>query len=212
MFNRTSGAGGRRSAHFFLGVLAGAAVVGAYAISCDGTSPVKSGTTGGTSGTMVVPAAGDVSYANAQSGLGSTTVQAAIDEIGTTMRSATVGGSVVTGGARSTTWNMETRRLDPATDTLASTGMGTLTVTETAPGQGSYETSGPNILILDGIAGAPQGTRTGRYFIVGDLVLVTGEPSPGFKSGYTWLARLADGGRTLALSNFGGVLLVLTRQ
>src|SRR5262245_158546 len=126
MFNRTSAASGRRSAHFFLGAMAGAVVVAAYAISCDATSPARSGTTGGSSGTMggaagtmggatgavSSPAASDVPYLNAESGLGATTVQAAIDEIGTTMLAAT-GGGVVTGGAsRTTTWSMEVIELD----------------------------------------------------------------------------------------------------
>ena len=47
--------------------------------------------------------------------------------------------------------------------------MGTLTLTATAPGQGSYETSGANIFILDGLTGEPRGTKTGKYFVVGDL-------------------------------------------
>lgn len=203
MFNRWSGER-RAPAPFLLGVLVGAVVVGAYAISCDATKPATSGTTG-------APAASDVPYANAQSGLGAATVQAALDEIGTTMRSAMAGGAV-TGGAKSTTWTMETRVLDTATDTMATTGMGTLTITETAPGQGSYETSGANILILDGLTGTPTGTRTGKYFVVGDLVILSGEISSGHKVGYTWLARLADGGHTLTLSNFGAVVLVLTKQ
>jgi len=205
MFNR---AGERRgSAHFALGVLAGAAVIGVYAISCDATSPATSGTTTGT------PAAGEVPYVNAQSGLGATTVQGAIDEIGTTMRSAMAGVGVVTGGTPgTTTWAMQIKRLDTTVEQLTTTGMGTLTLTEAAPGQGSYETSDANIFILDGLTGPPTGTRTGKYFVVGDLVMMTGEISAGHKGAYTWLARLADGGRTLTLSNFGSVIVVLTRQ
>src|SRR5262249_50285045 len=138
----------------------------------DATSPVNSGTTGGTNGAMVVPRAGGGLFAHAPNGAGAAAGEAGPREGGAPHRGAAAGGGAATGGARSTTWTMEIRRLEPATDTLASTGMGTLTVTETAPGQGTYETSGPNILILDGIAGAPTGTRTGSYFIVGDLVLV----------------------------------------
>jgi hypothetical protein len=188
------------------GLLAGAAFVGVYAISCDTMTPATSGTTG-------TPLASDVPYVNAQSGLGSTTVQGALDEIGTTMRSATAGLGMVTGGAtKSTTWTLEMQLLDTAAEALVPTSMGTVTLTETAPGQGSYETSGANIFILDGLTGPPQGTRSGKYFIVGDLVLLTGESAPGHKVGLTWLARLADGGRRLTLSNFGAVVLVLTRQ
>jgi hypothetical protein len=218
MFNRSNGER-RGSAHFMVGVLAGAAVIGAYAISCDATSPATSstagttGTTGAAGTTGAIPAAGEVPYVNVQSGLGATTVQGAIDEIGTTMRSAMIGGGVVTGGTPgSSTWAMQVKVLDVASEQLTSTGMGTVTLTETAPGQGSYQTSGANIFILDGLTGPPTGTRTGKYFVVGDLVLLTGEISPGHKGGYTWLARLADGGRTLTLSNFGSVVVVLTRQ
>ena len=35
MFNHTSGTGAKRPAHFFLGILAGAAAVGAYTLSSD---------------------------------------------------------------------------------------------------------------------------------------------------------------------------------
>jgi hypothetical protein len=206
MFNRAN-TQRKASAQFVLGVLAGAIAVGAYAISCDATSPATSGTTSGS------PAANEVPYANAQSGLASATVQAAIDEIGTTMRAATAGGGVVTGGTLgSTTWTMEIKRLDPDAEQLTSTGMGTLTLTETAPGQGSYETSGANIFILDGLAGPPTGTRTGKYFVVGDLVLLTGELGAGHKVGTTWLARLSNAGHTLTLNNFGALVVVLTRQ
>ena len=213
MFNHTSGARAKRPAHFFLGILAGAAAVGAYTLSCDGTSPVMSGTTGGTTGTMAAPAAGDVPYANAESGLGATTVQAAIDEIGTTLESATAGGGVVTGGAaRSTTWTMEVVILDVNAEQLTSTSTGTLTLTATAPGQGSYETSGANIFILDGLTGEPRGTKTGKYFVVGDLVMLTGEREPGTKTAATWAAYLSRSGRTITLNNFGSVTVVLKKQ
>ena len=133
---------------------------------------------------MAARAAGDVPYANAESGLGATTVQAAIDEIGTTLESATAGGGVVTGGAaRSTTWTMEVVILDVNAEQLTSTSMGTLTLTATAPGQGSYETSGANIFILDGLTGEPRGTKTGKYFVVGDTVMLTGERAPGDQDG-----------------------------
>ena len=194
MFNRATRT--QTVGTFRLGVLAGAIAVGAYAISCDATSPATSGTTTG------APAAGEVPYVNAQSGLGATTVQGAIDEIGTTMRSAMAGVGIVTGGTPgSTTWTMEIKRLDTTAEQLTSTGMGTLTLTETAPGQGSYETSGPNIFILDGLAGPPTGTRTGKYFVVGDMVLMTGEIGGGPQVGTLGWRVLADGGRTLTLNN-----------
>lgn len=207
MFNRAKRER-RPSAQFVLGVLAGAISVSAYAISCDATSPATSGT-GTTTG---APAAGEVPYANAQSGLGSTTVQGAIDEIGTTMRSAIAGGGIVTGGTPgSTIWTMELKLLDATADQLTSTGMGTVTLTETAPGQGSYETSGPNVFIDDGLVGPPTGTRTGKYFVVGNMVLMTGELGGGHKIGTHWFAYLAGGGRTLILAN-GGEVVVLTKQ
>jgi hypothetical protein len=205
---KTSGRRTQRSGYFLAGLLAGAVSVAVYTVSCNTVAPAKSGT-----GTTAAPPASDVPYTNAQSGLGATTVQGAIDEIGTTMRSATAGiGAVTGGGATSTTWTLEMQLLDPATETLASKSLGTLTLTETAAGQGSYETSGANIFLLDGLTGAPGGTRVGKYFVVDDLVLVTGEVPVGNKSGMTWLARLADGGRRLTLSNFGAVVLVMTRQ
>lgn len=222
MFNRTSGADGRRSAHFFLGVLAGAAAVAAYAISCDATSRAISGTAGGTSGGSgamggaigtTVPPASDVPYLNAESGLGATTVQAAIDEVGTTMFAATGGGGVVTGGAsRTTTWSMEVVVLDVDAEELQSTNMGTLKFTESAPGRGSYETSEKNFFMTGWPFGELPGTKTGKYFIVGNLVTMTGDRVAGGKSAYTWMAHLANAGRTITLSNFGSVTVVLKKQ
>ena len=90
--------------------------------------------------------------------------------------------------------------------------MGTLTLTATAPGQGSYETSGANIFILDGLTGEPRGTKTGKYFVVGDLVMLTGERAPGTKTALTWAANLSRGGRTITLNNFGSVTVVLKKQ
>jgi hypothetical protein len=185
--------------------LAGAAAVGAYTISCDATRSA--------SGTTETPSAGEVPYANGQSGLVATTVQAALDEIGTTMESALTNGGVVTGGgtAKSSVWTLEMKVLDGTTETLTSTNKGTVTLTETAPGQGSYQTSGANVFVLDGLAGPPTGTQVGKYFLLEGLVSFTGEVSPGTKTATTWHASLSHGGRTLTLNNFGAVTLVLTR-
>jgi hypothetical protein len=205
MFNRRNSER-RGSPHFLVGVLAGAAAVGAYALSCDATSPATSGTTG------TPTAANEVPYANAQSGLAATTVQAAIDEIGTTMRSAIAGAGVVTGGpAKTTTWAIRLDVVDVAAEEMTSTSMGTVTLTETAAGRGSYQTSGNNVLIKDGIFEQPTAKHTGKYFVVGDVVVITGERTPGTKSGQIWFARLADGGHTLTL-NDGTVFVVLTKQ
>lgn len=129
------------------------------------------------------------------------------------MRSATAGGVVVTGGTpKTTTWAMEVIVLDVNTEELKATSMGTLALTETAPGQGRYETSGPNIFLFDGLTGEPRGTKTGKYFVVGDLVMLTGEREPGIKSAATWAAHLASGGGTITLNNFGSVTVVLKKQ
>jgi hypothetical protein len=89
--------------------------------------------------------------------------------------------------------------------------MGTVTFTESAPGQGSYETSGANVFMLDGLFGPPAGTQTGKYFLVGDWLLMTGQVS-GTNSGYTWLAHLSAAGHTMTLNNAGAVVLALSRQ
>jgi len=72
-------------------------------------------------------------------------------------------------------------------------------LTETAPGEGTYETSVANAFILDGLAGPPMGTRTGRYFLVGGLLMMTGQrtATPSLRRRPHDLAeqlRLGDGG------------------
>jgi hypothetical protein len=194
-----------RPTYFLVGVLTGAAAVGAYTISCDSMSPAVSGT-GTTS-------ASQVAYGNGRSGLKSTTVQDALDEIGTTMRVATAGAGVVTGGSgpSPTIWTIQTSILDPNAGTMTSSGMGSVTFTETAPGQGTYETTAANVFMLDGLYGAATGTRTGKYFLVGDWLLMTGQLGS-VNSGLTWLARLSDAGQTITLNNAGAVVLVLSKQ
>ena len=208
MFNRVHGKN-RWSPQFMLGVLAGAAAVGAYTISCGTQSSAASGTTG-----APPPAASDIPYTNTTSGLGATTVQGALDEIGTTMRSATAGGVVTGGTPTSTTWAMEIKILDVATEIINTTATGTLTLTETAPGEGTYETSVANIFILDGLVGPPMGTRTGRYYLVGGLLMMTGQRSATAtdKTAYTWSMHVSDAGRTISLNNFGSVTVVLTKS
>jgi hypothetical protein len=210
MFNRRNGER-RGPAHFLLGVLAGAIGVGTYTISCDATRPATSGTTG-TAGAAGPPAARDVLFANTESDPGATTVHPALDEIGTTMLAATAGGAVTGGTPTTTTWAMEVIQLDVNAEELKTTGTGTLQLTQTAPGRGSYETSGANVFILDGLPGPPRGTKTGKYFVIGDLLMMTGEREPGVKTAYVWAAHLADGGRTITLNNFGSVTVVLTKQ
>lgn len=198
---------GKRRGVFVLGLVTGAAAVAAYTLSCSSMTPATSG--------PGAPAASEVAYTNAQSGLTSTTVQAALDEIGTTMRAATkpagMDAAVATAGGFPTVWSIQQNVLDPNTETMTSTSMGTVTFTESAPGQGSYQTSGANVFMLDGLTGPPTGTQTGKYFLVGDWLLMTGQVS-GNKAGYTWLARLSAAGKTITLNNAGAVVLVLTRQ
>ena len=95
------------------------------------------------------------------------------------------------GGGREhpTVWSIQANVLDPNSGTMTSTSMGTVTFTESAPGQGSYETSAANVFMLDGLFGPATGTQTGKYFLVGDWLLMTGQVS-GNNSGYTWLARI----------------------
>lgn len=212
MSERESQVPRRRQGVFVLGLLTGAAAVGAYTMSCGSMTSATSGAGS--------PSASEVPYANAQSGLKSTTVQAALDEIGTTMLAATRGTTpvdaagtvpVADAGGIPTVWSLQANVLDPGSGTMTSTAMGTVTFTESAPGQGSYETSGANIFILDGLAGPPAGTQTGKYFLIGDWLLITGQLS-GTPLGYTWLAHLSAAGRTMTLNNAGAVVLVLNRQ
>jgi hypothetical protein len=189
---------------FALGAVTGAAAVGVYALSCGSMPAATSG--------VCPPGATDVAYINTRSGLGSTTVQGALDEIGTTMRKATGATSAIAdAGGIPTIWTIQQNLLDPNTETMGSTSMGTVTFVEASPGQGSYETSGANVFMLDGLAGPPTGTRTGKYFLVGDWLLMTGQVSS-TKTGYTWLARLSDFGQTMTLNNAGAVVLVLSKQ
>src|SRR5215467_5041006 len=67
--------------YFVAGLLAGAMAVGAYTASCDSMGTATSASGGA--------AADQVLYSNGRSGLTATTVQGALDEIGTTMRAAT---------------------------------------------------------------------------------------------------------------------------
>ena len=87
-------------------------------------------------------------------------------------------------------------------------------MTETAPGEGTYETSVANAFILDGLAGPPMGTRTGRYFLVGGLLMMTGQrtATPTDKTALTWSVHVSDAGRTISLNNFGSVTVVLTKS
>jgi hypothetical protein len=203
---------GRRPGAFAFGVVTGAAAVAAYTLSCGSMTTATSG--------VGAPVASEVPYTNAQSGLKSTTVQAALDEIGTTMLAATKGttqtdaaGTVPVADAAGipTVWSIQTNVLDPNSGTMTSMSMGTVTFTESAPGQGSYETSGANVFMLDGLFGPATGTQTGKYFLVGDWLLMTGQVS-GNNSGYTWLARLSAAGQTMTLNNAGAVVLALSKQ
>ena len=105
------------------------------------------------------------------------------------VRSRRLAASSTGGAPNSTTWTVRVDVLDTAAEQLTSTGMGTLTLTETAPGRGSYETSGDNIFILDGLSGPPTGTRTGKYFVVGDFGGDHGRANPGDQERPSWFAR-----------------------
>jgi hypothetical protein len=212
MVNGWNGAIRRRPVFFFLGLLTGAAAVGAYTLSCNAIAPATSGPD--------VRLASDIAYANGRSGLGATTVQAALDEIGTTMRAAT--STVVTGGGPDgtgavgagvpTVWAIEGRNLDATSETWTVGAFGTVTFTETAPGQGTYQTSDANVFMLDGVLGTNQGLmHTGLYFIYGDTMIITGETAPGHKGVSNWPVHLSNAGGTMTLVG-GSVVLVLTKQ
>ncbi len=173
----------------------GGFVAGVVAVaSCDHAG-LDAGTADGTA-----DSARQVSYANSRSGLKSTTVQDAIDEIGTTARAATASSKVAVndrGFIRSafgddgsngvTTWSVKVTQgvlHDKGTTCKKSSGgtggagggggggssgpcppatfetsnLGTITFTETSPGEGTYTATEANALMGAGWAGTPKDT------------------------------------------------------
>lgn len=173
----------RRLGIGFVGFVAGIA----YAASCrDSNSLLADG-----------GVASQVAYANGHSGLKATTVQAAIDEIGTTARRATSesktalldqGGlirSAFGDEGTATTWNVKATKYNTETDTLDVVDYGTITFTEGATaGQGTYTVSDRNLLIDLGYS--PTLTDhtqfaepKGKYFLIGGSIVVAGKLKAG---------------------------------
>ena len=107
-----------------LGIGIGAAGMLAYLVSCgDAKISASHGNDSG-SGTGAGITADAVTYANARSGMRATTVQAALDDIGTSLRVATSGTS---------TWSVQLSVLRTETETLEVSSAGTVTFVETSP-------------------------------------------------------------------------------
>jgi hypothetical protein len=237
--------------HFAAGL--GGFVAGVVAVaSCDHTGIADSAT----------DSARQVSYANSRSGLKSTTVQDAIDEIGTTARAATAttkvalndGGLIRAafgdeGSNGVTTWSVKVTQgvlhdkgttcknggggsggsgsggaggagasgpCPPAT--FETSDLGTVTFTETAPGQGKYSVSEANMLLTAGFLNTPKDVYelNGVYSFAGNKrLLVAGYyPMSAKPNNGEWQVEISDGGNTVTLSLVAGVgaYLVLTKQ
>lgn len=203
-----------------LGFVTGVAAAFAYLVSCSDAN--VSSSLGGTAGN-----AGEVDYSNARSGLRATNVQAAIDEIGTTVRTATTTPRTAMRQPRShmrsahaedhatgaTTWSVQVSTLDTASESMKTSAGGSISFTETAAGEGSYTTSGANVLMKAGLFGLPaDAASTGKYFIVGNSLVVTAQPSAGgAANGFAWRLTVSDGGKVMTLDD-GGAFLVLTKS
>ena len=209
----------KRNARALIGFLSGVAATVAYLVSCgDSAMSVSQGGTGGT--------AAEVTYVGVRSGLKATNVQAAIDEIGTTVRSATTSPRTAMrqprgllrsahaddAAAGPTTWTIQVSTLNTSTETLDTSAGGTVTFTETAPGQGTYTTSGANVLLKSGLFGLPANhAPSGKYFIVGNALVITGRQSTNPPEGLTWRLTVGDSGSTMSLDD-GAAFLVLTKN
>lgn len=206
-----------------LGIGIGIAGSFAYLVSCG--SPSMSSSNGDDS---AGGSADRVSYSNARSGLKAATVQTAIDEIGTTVRAATTTARTAMtkpkrGVVRSahaddattgtTTWSVQVTTLNTASEALEQSAGGTITFTESSPGQGSYTTSGDNVLMKAGLFGQPATTaQSGKYFIVGGALAVTAKAKTGgAASGSTWRLVVSNGGQTMTLDD-GAAFLVMTKN
>jgi len=177
------------TALFFAGFAAGTA----YVASCgqDSASAANGMTAAG------------VEYANTQSGLNATTVQAAIDEIGTTLQAAIIPsahrGALTVGPS----WTGEVIQWDGSSDTMVTSTGFTVIFTETSDGEGTYQTSPSNILMKDS-GPAPSGPTTGKYWIVGNHLTVSTQisaaPSPAYTA-FSWEIGLTDAGRTMTFAD-----------